>query len=129
MTTKFESVSIDVGGAQDYMSVVNTKTRRIKEVNGKVMPALDWNLPGMLIQDLAAYTLSCINMQRMMAINLNVAPRVMFTGLKADFQKELNLSFGNNYEVYDGTDNTSKSRTIPCLVIYSCYNSAKLWIF
>ena len=46
----------------------------------------------------------------MTAINTNVCPKVLFTGLKVHYKKELELSFGDYAEVYDGTDNTSVSR-------------------
>ncbi len=37
--------------------------------------------------------------------------------------------FGDFCEVYDGTDNTSKSRSIPCVALYPCNNAAGLWAF
>jgi hypothetical protein len=37
----------------------------------------------------------------------------MFTGLKVDYWKELSLAFGDNCKVFDGSDNTLKSRSIP----------------
>jgi hypothetical protein len=64
-----------------------------------------------------------------MAINQNVAPRILFTGLKPDFKKEMGLCFGDYCEVFDGLDNASKSRTIPCLVLYPCGNAMGSWVF
>jgi hypothetical protein len=70
-----------------------------------------------------------MNLRRTTAINHNVAPRVMFTGLKVDFRKEMEMSFGDYCEVYDGTENTSKSRSIPCVALYPCSNAAGSWVF
>jgi len=40
---------------------------------------------------------------------------VLFTGLRLDFCKELGLAFGDYCEVFDGTDNTSRARSVPCV--------------
>jgi hypothetical protein len=129
LATSFENVVIDVGGAQDYVPVVDTRIRRIKEIYRAIKSTLPWPLPNMLVQDLVAYVVSRLNMRCKTAINHNVAPRVMFTGLKADFRKEMELSFSDYCEVYDGTENTSKSRSIPCVALYPCSNAAGSWVF
>jgi hypothetical protein len=58
-------------------------------------------------------------MWRTMAINRCVAPRLLFMGLKADYSKEMELSFGDYCEVYNWTNNTSRSHTIPCVMLYT----------
>ena len=40
--------------------------------------------------------------------------------------KELDLEFGSYAEVYDGTGNTSRSRSIPCIALYPCRNTTTL---
>ena len=40
-----------------------------------------------------------------------------------NYKKELNLEFSDYAEVYDGTDNMAKSRSIPCIALYPCNNS------
>jgi hypothetical protein len=80
LTTSFENVVIDVGGAQDFVPVVDAKIRMVKEIYRAVKSTLPWPLPNMLVQDLVAYVVSRLNMRRTTAINHNVAPRVMFTG-------------------------------------------------
>ena len=52
-----------------------------------------------------------------------------FMGMKIDFAKELDLEFGTYAEVYDGTNNTSRSRSIPCVALYPCSNSTGSWEF
>jgi len=56
------------------------------------------------VKDLIAFVLSRINMERSAAINLNVAPKVLFTGMKSDFKKEFSLAFGDYCKVYDGME-------------------------
>jgi len=46
-----------------------------------------------------------------------------------DYRKELGLRFVEYCEVYDGTDNTSKARSIPCVALYPCNNAAGSWAF
>jgi hypothetical protein len=41
----------------------------------------------------------------------------------------LSLGFGDYCEVYDGTDNTTCSRTVPCIAIYPCCNYTGSWAF
>jgi hypothetical protein len=52
-----------------------------------VKPDLPWKLPPMLVKDLAAYAVLLINIRRTMAINRNVCPRVLFTGLRVAFAR------------------------------------------
>jgi hypothetical protein len=129
LTTSFENVVIDPSGAGDYVPKVDTKIRRIKEVYRGVKLDLPWKLPPTLVKDLVAYAVSRINIRRTTAINQNVCPRVLFTGLRVDFRKELSLAFGDYCEVFDGSDNTSKSRSVPCVALYPCSNVTGSWNF
>ena len=81
------------------------------------------------MKDLVAFVVSSINMERSVAINLNMALKVLFTSMKSDFKKEFSLAFGDYCEVYDGTDNTSKERSVPCIALYPCNNAAGSWAF
>jgi hypothetical protein len=93
-----------------------------------VKAGLKWKLPPTLVKDLVAYAISRINIRRTTAINLNVCLRVLFTGIQINFRKELELAF-RYIEVYDGTENTSKSRTIPCIALYPCCTTTGSWEF
>jgi len=129
LATKFENVAIDVGGAGDHLPKTGAKIRRIKERYRRAKASLPWQLSISLVKDLVAFVVSRINMERSAAINLNVAPKVLFTGMKSDFKNEFSLAFGDYCEVYDRTDNTSKERSVPCIALYSCNNAAGSWAF
>jgi len=129
LTTSFENVVIDPSGAGDYVPKVDTKIRRIKEVYRGVKSDLPWKIPPLLIKDLVAYAVSRINIRQTMAINQNVCPRVLVTGLTVDFHKELSLAFGDYCKVFDGYDNTSKSRSVQCVALYPCINVTGSWYF
>ena len=90
---------------------------------------LPWKQPASLVKDLVTYAVSCINIRRMMASNMNVCPKVLFTGLHVNYKKELSLAFGDYVEVYDGTDNTARSRSVPCIALYPCNNMMGSWAF
>jgi hypothetical protein len=129
MTTMFPGVILDVGGAKDHVCKVDAKIRRIKELYRSVKSGLPWQLPNVMVRDLVAYSVSRINIRRTTAINQNVCPRVLFTGIKVNYKKELELAFGDYVEVYDGTDNTSKARSVPCIALFPCANSTGSWEF
>jgi hypothetical protein len=76
---QFPGVVIDVGGAGDYISKVDTKIRRIKELYRSVKASLPWKLPKALVKDLVAFAVARINIRRTTAINKNVCPKVLFT--------------------------------------------------
>jgi hypothetical protein len=109
----FPEVVIDVGGASDYVAKVAAKICRIKEIYRSVKAGLKWKLPPTRVKGLVAYAVSWINILRTTAINLSICPCVLFTGMRINYKKELELAFGNYIEVYNGMDNTSKSRSIP----------------
>jgi hypothetical protein len=129
LTTQYPGVVIDVGGAGDYISKVDAKIRRIKELYRSVKAGLPWKLPQLLVKELVAYAVARLNIRRTTALNSNVCPKVLFTGLRINYKKELSLAFGDYAEVYDGTDNTAKSRSIPCIALYPCNNSTGSWVF
>jgi hypothetical protein len=129
MTNMFPGVIIDISGAGDHVWKVDAKIRRIKELYRSVKSGLTWQLPNIMVKDLVAYCVSRLNIRRTTAINSNVCPRVLFTGIKINYGKELALAFGDYVEVYDGTDNTSRPRSIPCIALYPCANSTGSWEF
>jgi hypothetical protein len=90
---------------------------------------LAWKLPTILVKGLVAYAVSRINIERSAAINQTVAPKVLLTGLRLDFRKELGLAFGDYCEVFDGTDNTSRARSVLCIALYPCNNDSGAWAF
>lgn len=90
---------------------------------------MPWELPKATVKDLVAYSVAHLNIRRTTALTENVCPKVLFTGIKINYKKELELAFGDYCEVYDGTDNTSASRSIPCVALYPTNNSTGSWEF
>jgi len=94
-----------------------------------VKESLKWNLLPNMVKDLVAYVVSRINYERPAAINENVAPKVLFTGIHLDYKKEFCLVFGDYCKVYGGTVNTSRARSIPCITLYPCNYTSGSWPF
>jgi hypothetical protein len=65
----------------------------------------------------------------MSAINQSIAPRVLFTGTTMDYWKEFCLHSGDCCEIYNRMDNMSKSRSVPCIALYTCNNAVRSWAF
>ncbi len=101
---------------RSYISKVDAKICHIKELYRSIKASLPWKLPKTLVKDLVAYAVAQINIQHTSAINWNMCPSLLFTGLKVNY-KELELGFGDDCELFDGTDNTSKSNTIPGIAL------------
>jgi hypothetical protein len=120
---------IDVGRAGDYVSKVDAKIHCIEELYRSVKAGLPWKLPPSLVKDLVTYAVSRINIHHTTALNVNVCPKVLFTGLGVNYKKELSPAFGDYIEVYDGMDNTARSRSVPCIALYPCNNMTGSWAF
>ena len=80
---------------------------------------LPWKLPKALVKDLVVYGVALINIQCTMAINKNMCPTVLFTGLKVNCKKELELGFGDYCEVH----------MIPCITLCPSNNATGSWEF
>ena len=95
MINMFPGVIIDVSGAGDHVSKIDAKIRRLKEMYRSVKSGLAWQLPNIMVRDLVAYCVSRTNIRSTTAINTNICPRVLFTGMKINFKKEMELAFGD----------------------------------
>ena len=90
---------------------------------------LPWNLPKNRVKDLVAYVESCLNLRGTSALQGVQSPRVLFTGLKPNYKKKFGLVFGDYVEVYNGTTNTSKERSLPCIALYPVGNATSTWVW
>jgi hypothetical protein len=125
----FPGVLIDDGGASDYVPKIDSKIKRIKELYRAVKNGLPWRLPTPLIKHLVCYAVGRLNIRRTASLASNLSPYRLFTGTRVNYKKSLQLAFGDYVEVFDGSDNTSRSRTIPCIALHPCNNSTGSWEF
>jgi hypothetical protein len=78
------------------------------------------------VNDLVGYSVSRLNIRRTQALNKNVCPRVLFTGVPVPY-KELTVAFGDYVEAYEGTDNTSGAHSSACVALCPVGNSTGSW--
>jgi hypothetical protein len=123
MTQDFPGVEIDIGGAGDYARI-----KCIKEAYRTVKNGLAWSLPRSFVPDLVAYIVLRLNIRRTTALSENVSPRVLFTGMLVNYDKELCLAFGDYVESYEGMTKTSKARSSACIALYPTANLNGAWV-
>jgi hypothetical protein len=96
LRTQFSGVVIDPCGAGDHVPKIDIRICRLKEMycTVKAGPGLPWKLPRSRVKDLIMYCVSRVNLRRTSALDGTVCPKVLFTGLKPNYRKELSLAFG-----------------------------------
>ena len=129
LRTQFPGVLLDVGEMKDYVHKVDAKIRRIKETYRSVKAGLAWKLEGPLVDDCITYCVTRMNLRCTSALQGVMSPAFLFTGVKPNYQKVFGLAFGDYAEVYDGTTNTSKERSVPSIVLYPVGNALGSWVF
>ncbi len=70
-----------------------------------------------------------MNIRRISSLSKNMSPYRLFTGTKINDKKSLALAFGDYCEVFVGSDNTSKSCSLPCIALHPCNNATGSWQF
>jgi len=80
------------------------------------------------VKDLVAYVVSRLNIRRTMALNENVCPRILFTGVPVDYKKELQVASRDYVEAYEGMDNMSRTCSAARIVLYPAGNLSGSWI-
>jgi hypothetical protein len=129
----YPGTEIDISGAGDHLDKVDAKIRRIKETIRSILAGLPYALAKNLIKDLVTYVISRMNTRRTTALNDNVCPRVKFTGMKIDYEKEYCLGFGDYVESYypraeKASNNVLVERTEPCIALYPSGNMNGSWV-
>ncbi len=127
LRAQFPGVVVDPCGAGDYVPKIDIRIRCLKEMYRAVKAGLPWVLPRSRVKDLMMYCVSRINLRRTSALDGTVCPKVLFTGIKPNYRKELSLAFGDYVEEHVDTDNTSRERSVPCIALYPIGNATGTW--
>ena len=93
-----------------------------------VKAGLPWSLPNNRVKDLVAYAASRLSLRGTSALQGVQSPKELLTGLKPNYKKKFGLVFGDYVEVYNGTTNTSKERSLPCIALYPVGNATSTWM-
>jgi len=62
-----------------------------------------------------------------MSLSRRQAPRIYRP--QVGFLQGVRVGFGDYCKVFDGTNNTSRARSVPCIALYPCNNAAGSWVF
>ena len=121
---------IDIVGAGDHLHKVDARIRRLKEMMRCVIDDLPYSLPVLRRDDLVIYVTSRKNSRKTKALSDNVSPRVKFTGLKVNYQKEYEIDFGDYVEAYipNVESKTMATYSEPCIALYPARNISRSWI-
>jgi hypothetical protein len=125
----FPGLLIDDSGASDFVPKVDSKIRRIKELYRAMKNGLPWKLPIALMKHLMCYAVGRLNLRRTSSLASSMSPYRLFTGTRVNYKKLLLLAFRDYAEIYDGSNNTSRSRSLPCIALHPCNNSTGSWEF
>jgi hypothetical protein len=94
-----------------------------------VKAGLAWKLPKSRVSDLLTYCVSRLNLRRTSALQGVMSPSFLFTAMTPVYDRVFGLSFGDYVEMYDGTTNTSRQRSLACIALYPVGNAAGSWMF
>jgi hypothetical protein len=75
------------------------------------------------------YAVGRLNLCCTSSLASSMSPYRLFTGTRFNYKKSLSLDFGDYAEVYDGSDNSSRSRSLPCIALHPCNNLTGSWEF
>lgn len=125
----FPGVLLDEGGAADYIPKVDSIIRRVKELYRAVKHGLPWKLPIALVKPLVCYMVGHLILHRTSSLASTMSPYMLFKGKRVNYKKSLALAFGDYAEVFDGSNNTSRSQSMPCVALHPCKNSTGSWEF
>jgi hypothetical protein len=133
LETSFPGTEVDLSGAGDHLSKIDSKIRRVKEAAWSIVAGLPFKLGRARAKDLVTYAVSRVNMKSTSGLNDCTCPSVRFTGLKPEFKNEFGLAFRDYVEVYNPrAENRSNDmltmRTEPCITLYPSANKNGSWV-
>jgi hypothetical protein len=123
--TLFPDVQFTICAADDHVPEVERAIRSVKESLRASIHGMPFNrLPRALVKELTTFAVRTINMlPHPDGISPHMSPATIVTGVhKPDFST-MRLEFGTYVQVYDGTSNDTKSRTLGAIATNPTGNS------
>jgi hypothetical protein len=131
MQASFPDIRFTICAADDHVPEIERAVRTVKEtiratIHGMPFPYL----PRVLVKELVAFAIRTINMlPHRDGVSATMSPATIVTGEpKTDFQT-LRLEFGTYVQVYDGTSNDTKSRTLGAIALNPTGNTSGDYYF
>jgi hypothetical protein len=112
--TLFPDIQFTICAADDHVPEVERAIRSVKESIRATIHGMPFNrLPRVLVKELTTFAVRTINMlPHPDGISPFLSPATIVTGIHKPDYSTLRLEFGTYVQVYDGTSNDTKSRTL-----------------
>ena len=127
----FPDINFAICSADDHVPEIERAIRTVKETIRSTIHGMPFSrLPRVLVKELAIHAIHTINMlPHPDGVSPTLSPATIITGQpKPDF-RNLQLEFGTYVQVFDGTSNDTKSRTLGAIATNPTGNSSGDYYF
>jgi hypothetical protein len=131
LQTAFPDVRFTICAAEDHVPEIERAIRTVKENIRTTIHGMPYSsLPRVLVKELATAAIRNLNMfPHPDGVSATLSPATIVTGQpKIDYQT-MRLEFGTYVQVYDGTSNDTKSRTLGAIATNPTGNSSGDYYF
>lgn len=125
MRSSFPNIHFTICSADDHVPEIERAIRTVKEYVRTTIHGMPYaRLPRILVRELATAAIRNINMfPHPDGISNTMSPATLVTGVPKSDYRTMKLEFGEYVQVYDGTSNDTKSRTLGAIATNPTGNS------
>jgi hypothetical protein len=127
----FPEIRFSICSADDHVPEIERAIRTVKETIRSTIHGMPFAcLPRVLVKELAAAAIRTINMlPHRDGVSPHMSPATIVTGQPKTDYRTLRLEFGTYVQVYDGTSNDTKSRTLGAIATNPTGNASGDYYF
>lgn len=131
ISPSFPAVSFNICAADDHVPEAERGVRTIKEIMRATVHGLPYKrLPMTMLKGLATFTETAMNATpHPDGVSDDISPRTIVTGKGKLQYRELKLEYGEYVQVYDGTTNDAKSRSLGAIALHPAENDGGGYYF
>jgi Reverse transcriptase (RNA-dependent DNA polymerase) len=129
--SSFPDIHFSICSADDHVPEIERAIRTVKESIRATIHGMPYTrLPRVLVKELAAHAVRTVNMlPHPDGVSSTLSPTTIITGEPKTDYRTLHLEFGTYVQVYDGTSNDTKSRTLGAIATNPTGNSSGDYYF
>jgi hypothetical protein len=127
----FPTIRFSICSADDHVPEIERAIRTVKESIRTIIHGMPYSyLPRVLVKELATSAIRTINMlPHPDGVSNTLSPATIVTGEHKPDYNQMPLEFGTYVQVYDGTSNDTKSRTLGAIATNPTGNSSGDYYF
>jgi hypothetical protein len=127
----FPPVHFSICSADNHVPEIERAIRTVKESIRSTIHGMPYSsLPRVLVKELALHAVRTINMlPHPDGVSTSLSPATIITGVHKPDYRSMPLEFGTYVQVYDGTSNDTKSRTLGAIATNPTGNSSGDYYF